>query len=121
MMLMIGLLVSECLGSDSFILTSLSEAQSLSKSTKQPILLIFGADYCVHCNYLKQDIKDGDLDDYIHKYIICYLDTKTNSDLVKEYKVTTIPYSLILDPQKTYRLTLKGYSQKEYIEWLNHE
>ncbi len=105
---------------DNFILDSLGEAVSLSESTKQPILLIFGADYCRYCVNLKKNIIDLELSPEIDKYIICYIDIKIHSDLKKQYSVSTIPDSRIIIDNKQQK-SIIGYNRQKYISWLKYD
>jgi thioredoxin-like negative regulator of GroEL len=102
-----------------FVLSSLEEAQNLSKSTKQPILAIFGSDSCSFCTKLINDIDNGQLTDYLDSYIICYIDLKTNANIKNKYKVNMIPDSrIIIDNKEVSKAT--GYNKNEYIKWLKN-
>ena len=52
----IGSMLTIASANDSFIVTSIKDAKTLSESTNKSILLIFGADYCKYCNQLKSDL-----------------------------------------------------------------
>ena len=102
-----------------FILDSLEEAQSLSKSTKQPILVIFGSENCSFCTKLMADIDSGQLTTYLDPYIICYIDLNKNEEYKEKYKVNMIPDSrLISNGKETSKAT--GYTKIEYIQWLKN-
>jgi thiol-disulfide isomerase/thioredoxin len=79
---------------------------------------VFSADWCKYCNILKNDIADN-LDEF-NNYIICYADYDENRDIVKEYRVRTIPHSIIL-VNKTEKSTKVGYKNiKDYVNWKNN-
>lgn len=102
-----------------FILDSLDEAKQLSKSTQQPILVIFGSENCSFCTQLKNDISNGQLTTALDPYIICYIDLKENEKYKTEYRVSIIPDSRILSKNKeTSKAT--GYTKEKYIEWLKN-
>lgn len=102
-----------------FVLSSLEEAQTLSKSTKQPILVIFGSDNCSFCTKLMADIDSGQLTDYLDQYIICYVDLEKNEEYKDKYKINMIPDSRIISNDKeTSKAT--GYKKNEYIQWLKN-
>jgi thioredoxin-related protein len=102
-----------------FVLESLEEAKTLSKSTKQPILVIFGSENCSFCTKLMADIDNGQLTDYLDPYIICYVDLKKNEGYKDKYKVNMIPDSRIISNDKeTSKAT--GYNKNEYIQWLKN-
>ena len=102
-----------------FVLESLEEAKTLSKSTKQPILVIFGSENCSFCTKLMADIDNGQLTDYLDPYIICYVDLKKHEGYKDKYKVNMIPDSRIISNDKeTSKAT--GYNKNEYIQWLKN-
>lgn len=105
---------------NTFILDSIEDAQSLSEKTKQPVLLIFGADYCEYCVRLKQDIILGNLSSGIDQYIICYINLTKNSDLIKEYNISNMPDSRIIKSNKEIS-SFKGYSKTKYLAWLKND
>lgn len=102
-----------------FILDSLDEAKELSKSTQQPILVIFGGDNCSFCNKLKNDISNGQLTTALDPYIICYIDLNNNPSYKEKYSISIIPDSRILSKDKeTSKAT--GYTRDKYIQWLKN-
>jgi thioredoxin-related protein len=104
---------------DSFIITSLDEATRLSEQTKQPILLIFGADYCKFCDNLKTDINNRQLNEVIDNLIICYIDVDKNTELKHQYKVKAIPDSRLIK-KKIQLINIVGYSKQNYIDKLKN-
>lgn len=104
---------------NSFVLESLEEAQTLSKSTKQPILLIFGNKNCPFCTKLTTDINNKQLTEYLDPYIICYIDLSENSEYKEKYKVNMIPDSRIISNGKEISKAT-GYTRTEYIQWLKN-
>jgi len=116
----LSVLLTIASANDKFLLSSLDEAQVLSKDTKKPILLIFGADYCVHCGKLKHDLLNKDLEESADNYIICYMDIQTNPDLKKKYGVSIIPDSRIIKSDKTVS-SMTGYSKNTYAKWLKND
>lgn len=103
---------------DTFILNSLAEAQILSKETRKPILLIFGAESCDYCSLLKNDLNSV-LKKDVDNFIVCYLDLKSNPELKKEYNVSLIPDSRIISNGKI-NSAIKGYKSKDYRKWLEN-
>lgn len=104
---------------DSFyIYDSLEDAVIISQNTKQPILVVFTADWCKFCNVMKKDIHNNMQD--FDNYIICYVDTEKRLDLTKEYQVKTIPdYFVLKDNIETKRKV--GYSNYMNLsQWLNN-
>jgi thioredoxin-related protein len=112
----LGAIISSSCLAEGFILDSLPEAQKLAQKTNRPILVIFGAEYCVYCKKLKQDILMGNVPE-TQPYIVCYIDVEENEDLQKKYKIKTIPESRVFDKDKE-KGKMVGYTPKPYREWL---
>ena len=91
------------------------KAIALSKKVKKPIVLIFGASWCPYCKDLKKDSKNIDL---LKQYIVCFLDTDKQKELVNKYKIKGLPTSVILtDGAESARKS--GYKRPDYETWLN--
>jgi thioredoxin-related protein len=93
-----------------------ADAFALAEDTKKDLLIIFGANWCVYCNILKNDIKTNL--NIVEDKIVCFVDFDQNKDMVKEYRVRTIPdYMLYRDSIEIKRKV--GYKNKEkFQEWL---
>lgn len=115
--LVFGLCSTLTLASEGFILNSIDEANQLSKLTDKPILLIFGADYCVHCIKLKEDILNSNISEDIDKMIICFIDIAKNPKEKIEYNIKVIPNSRIIYSNKSNNPII-GYNKDNYITWL---
>lgn len=92
------------------------DAFVLATDTKKDLLIIFGADWCVYCNILKNDIHTNL--NIVEDKIICFVNFDLRKDMVKEYKVRTIPdYMLYRDNIEIKRKV--GYKNKNKLqEWL---
>jgi thioredoxin-related protein len=98
----------------SISVNSYDEAVSLSKQMNLPILIIFSSDDCSYCNLLKENIPD------IENTIVCFIDYQNNKQLVKQYKVSLIPDSIVIDHKENQLKRLKGFKDKHsYEAWLN--
>lgn len=93
------------------------DAFALAEEVKLDVLLIFSADWCQYCNLLKEAI-NGD-PEMISDTIICFIDYDKRMDLVKEYKVKTIPDSFVYRNKKEIKRKTGFKNKKDYIEWLN--
>jgi len=118
MLFAIGLIMTAASANDSFIVTSLKDAKMLSESTKKPILLIFGADYCKYCNELKSDLFASPLKELTDNYIICYVDVDKEPN-IKSYSVTMIPDSRVIKNNREIA-KIKGYSSNNYVRWIKN-
>ena len=102
-----------------FTVKSLEEAQTISESTNQPILLIFGSPDCLFCEQLNNAITTEEFKQDIDKFIICYIDlTIENNKVYKtEYKISIIPDSYIMQDGKVIN-HMSGYEKNKYLKWL---
>lgn len=96
--------------------TDLDLALSLSKETKQNVVLIFSASWCVHCNNLKNDLNN--IDGFDNK-IICILDSDKEKKLSRQFKVKSLPTSILLNSNGQEVSRLSGYNKTSYQKWLN--
>jgi thioredoxin-related protein len=113
------LTINTALSRDGFILDSFTEAKTLSKKTKRPVLLIFGADYCNYCSLLKTDILSNKLSPEVDNYIVCYIDLKEMPNFKNDYGVSIIPDSRIIVDDMEISST-KGYGNRKYRSWLQN-
>ena len=114
-MVMLSLVCSLGVGDDKFIVGSLEQAQQLSEETKKPLLLIFGAEYCIYCEKLKRAILARDLPE-TDPYIICYIDTEKQPEYKLKYGVSAIPDSRIIVGNKE-KSKLIGFNSRQYKGW----
>jgi thioredoxin-related protein len=111
-----GIFSADLLASDrGFVIDNYEVANSISKETKFPLLIIHSADYCVYCDRLKKDIMVSELLDSI---IVCVIDIETNKELSSQMKVKKLPTSILMNSQDVEISRKVGYSKKEYKEWL---
>lgn len=95
--------------------TDLSLAQTLSAQTHQDILLIFSASWCRYCQVLKKDLIKLD---NIDNKIICIIDIEEQKELVRKFKIKTIPSSFIINSDIDILSSKIGYDHNSYNAWL---
>lgn len=66
-----------------------------AKDHKKDVLLVFTADWCKYCKIMQDDIR-GDLK-VVDDMVVCYVDFDSRKDLVENYKVGTIPDSMVYE------------------------
>lgn len=96
-------------------ITDLDLALKLSKETKQNVVIIFSADWCGYCKNLKQDLPTIEGFD---NTIICIIDSDKDKKNTRQFKVKSLPTSVILNSDKQEVARTTGYDKKSYIEWL---
>lgn len=101
-----------------YIENSLEDAVLLSQDTKQPIFVLFSADWCKYCEIMKKDISTN-LSDF-DSYIICYIDRDKREDLVKEYRVKNIPDYFVLKNNIEIKRKVGYKDYSSLTKWLNH-
>lgn len=99
----------------SVMVDSYDDALLLSKQIKIPVLLIFVSDSCEPCSRLKNILPD------IEDKIICLVELKLkNRSLIQQFKVRSVPDSIVIDHMENQSKRLKGFINKEsYLEWIN--
>lgn len=96
-------------------LTDLSMALKLSKETGQKVIIIFSANWCGFCKTLKNDLKD------IHELdnkIVCILDIEIEKKIARQFKIRTLPTSIILNSDGEEITRIVGYEKIPYTKWL---
>ena len=86
------------------------------KPVLQKKLIIFSADWCKYCQYLKKDLSSFDLSEYEVEIV----DVDKKNELSKKYKIQSLPTSIILynDVEKS---RMKGYEKNKYSNWLKKQ
>lgn len=101
--------------SENFYVTDLDVALKLSKDTSQNLVVIFSASWCGFCKNLKNDLPDlNGLDNKI----VCVLDTDTEKRLSRQFKVKSLPTSVILNSNGEEISRISGYNKETYSKWL---
>jgi thioredoxin-related protein len=101
---------------DTIYLDSLVDAVALSESSKKDILIVFTADWCKYCNKFKSEMTG---DDILKDKIVCYIDFDTNKDIIKEYRVSTIPDFIVLHNRVEIKRKVGYNNSKEFIKWIS--
>lgn len=112
------ILFSKITRADFPIIDDIKVAQSLSESTGQPLILIFGAKSCAFCGLLKKDIEDGYFLSQLDGKIVCYMDISKRKDLIDTYNITSLPDTRYIVNSKQ-RAYIIGYDKKQYEKWLS--
>lgn len=101
------------------IVDNLDIAQSLSESTEQPLILIFGSKSCTFCGLLKKDIENGYFLVQLDRKIVCYIDVAKRQDLIDKYEIKSLPDTrLIIDGKQ--KGSMVGYERSKYKKWLSN-
>lgn len=87
---------------------------SLPQKQKK-VLMVFSADWCKYCQYLKKDLPKFDLKDYEVKII----NFDKRKDLVKKYNIHSLPTSIIIFENQE-KSRMEGYQKNKYLKWINN-
>jgi len=90
------------------IINDIAVAQQEAKDTNTKLLLVFTADWCTYCAYLKNDLM-ANMDMVNEKYTVCFIDFDSNPELARKYKVTSIPASIAFEDKVYYKKV--GYNR----------
>jgi len=71
--------------------TAASWNEDVLKVTDKPVLVLFGAERCVHCKALHPVLEEALKEEYEGRYEIRYVDVDANQDLVDTYRIGGIP------------------------------
>lgn len=105
---------------DSFILyNNIDDTIKLSKEFDRPALIIFSADWCKHCNSLKNDFSNKKIVE-TDSFIVCIIDTDFDAEYAKKFNVKILPTSIILQNNKEKDRKI-GYINNEYKTWLQKQ
>lgn len=86
------------------------------KNTDEKIILIFSADWCKYCQYLRNDIDSLKLN--MNNFLVCVVNSDERRDLFSKYKIKSLPTSIVIEQNKE-KSRISGYSQEKYSDWLN--
>ena len=92
------------------------KCKNLAFSYNKKLIIIFGADWCPYCKDLKKDVKN--IKEF-SEYIVCFIDTDKNKDLIKKFRVRGLPTSIIIDSKENELSRKTGYKKPDYEEWLS--
>lgn len=92
------------------------KCKDLSIQYNKKLVLIFSADWCPYCRILKKDIDNIIL---FKQYIVCFIDTDKNKNLVEKYEIKGLPTSVIIDSRENELSRKMGYKQIDYNKWLD--
>ena len=109
------LLPAVCFADNLLVYTDLKTASSASVDENKPIVAIFSSEACVHCTNLKNNISN--IPEF-SKFIICVLDIDENKKLSRQYKIRSLPTSIMLDNKLIEKSRIVGFSKREYLKWL---
>lgn len=101
---------------EGIFLDSPEEAFALIDNTGQDMLIIFGADYCKYCNIMKKDITDNQ--EFFDNIVLCYVDIEKREDLVKSYKIKTIPDYIVYKGRTQIRRRVGYPGFDQFKTWL---
>ncbi len=98
---------------------NIDAAKQEAKDTDSKLVIVFSADWCKYCTILKSDLQNKLME--INKTVICIVDYDSNKDLVDQFKVKTIPDSLIIEDNTVVRRKVGYPGFQAYKKWLDNE
>jgi thioredoxin-related protein len=104
---------------DAVYSTNLLDSIALSESSDKDILVIFTASWCKYCSIMKKDLEEDQ--GLLDNKIVCYVDFDSNPDLVKTYRVKTIPDYFILKNKIEIKRKVGYTGKNNFVKWFKHD
>lgn len=101
-----------------YLQNDLDSSIALAKEENKHVLMIFSANRCRYCQYLKADLPKLNTEGYI----TCIIDTDQNPQIAQSFKVSSLPTSVIISVKTgDQRIVARnsGYSKSSYQSWLD--
>jgi len=99
------------------VINDIEVARQEAKETDTKLLLVFTADWCTYCTYLKNDLT-ANMEMVNEKYTVCFVDFDSNPELARKYKVTSIPASIAFEDKVYYKKVGYGRNFLSYMQFL---
>lgn len=109
---------SLCFADPSIFVSNYNDAQLLSQKINRPILLIFRADWCNHCDEMKEDLSLNL--SVLDNTIVCYIDYDKNKQLIKNYKIKSVPTIVVLKDNKEISRKVGYKNIIDLTQWLEN-
>lgn len=98
----------------SFSQDAITETVKLANFENKKTIILFSGKYCSWCNKLDDLMnKDEDVKNILSSYVILHADIEKDLDMVKKYKVRTVPAVFILNEDGELEKSMVGYKGKE--------
>lgn len=97
--------------------TDFRRAVDSSRQSGRPMLIRFGADWCGHCQRMKRETYSDRqiIADLNRAYIAVDLDADANQELVKRFRITSLPTTLVVAPDLRIIDRQEGYRTAEQL------
>ena len=98
-------------------------ARKEAAANHKMMLVDFSAGWCSACDYMKQNIwSDRHVADALGGYVPVTVDVDAHPDLAKQYQVSELPTTMVIDP--TTGAVVRGLegspeTGQDFIAWLN--
>jgi thioredoxin-related protein len=113
--LLLAFSVSNVYATENIYIDDVEVAQEYAKETNTKLLLVFSADWCKYCVFLKDAIYNN-INTIESEYTVCIVDYDNNRNLANKYRVTSLPQSVVVD--NTIKKKVGFSSFTNYRKWL---
>lgn len=101
-----------------------TSAKNMSKESNKNILIFFTGKWCAPCRIMKREVfADKEVMKVINSEVvpvIIDIDDSSSSELIKQYKISVTPTTIIIDPQGKMLEYITGKIEKdEFLKMLN--
>lgn len=100
-----------------------SQALQEAKKTQRPILVKVSATWCSYCTKMKHETLDAEtvVSEVEENFVPLALDADRDSELVRKFRVSTYPTTIVVAPDRTILRRMTGYqSQGQFVSSLRN-
>jgi thiol:disulfide interchange protein len=102
--------------------TDFDAARKQAAANHKMMLVDFSASWCTACDYMKENIwSDRHVADALRGYVPVTVDVDAHQDLAKQYQVSELPTTMVIDPTTgAVQRGLEGSPEtgQQFIDWL---
>lgn len=108
--------------SQSIVVSNYDSAIKEAKTHNRDILLVVEAKWCGYCKkFRKEVLTEKTIEDELNNYVICIIDYKENSQIIKKYNISKLPSYVLIDNEGNLIKEGYGYQTKNiFIKWLKN-
>jgi thioredoxin-related protein len=95
--------------------SSLEATLAKARRSGRPVLVVFGASWCVNSETLKKSLSHSSLQRSLGQYERVWIDTDKQSALADKYDVESLPHTLFLSSSGKVRKAIVGYQPPQIL------
>ena len=97
-------------------------ARQLALLRQRPLLVIFGADWCVWCRKLEQELASADAETIRRHWVVAKVDVDEQPQLAQQMDVGSLPAIRVVDAEGGVLASRTGYTPSDQLQsWLDEK